>query len=95
MKKKKKTGSQLFAATKIKIMINNYKDHHLPSLLHAIEIGSSPSARHSRLTWEHLILDKGGGITLNIIIMVITRMIIITIIITITFKIILMSTCFP
>ena len=85
----------MFAATKIKIMINNYKDHHLPSLLHAIEIGSSPSARHSRLTWEHLILDKGGGITLYIIIMVITRMIIITIIITITFKIILMTTCFP
>ena len=85
----------MFAATKIKIMINNYKDHHLPSLLHAIEIGSSPSARHSRLTWEHLLLDKGGGITLYIIIMVITRMIIITIIITITFKIILMTTCFP
>ena len=51
----------MFAANKTKTMINNYKDHHLPSLLHAIEIGSSPSARHSRLTWEHLILDKGGG----------------------------------
>ena len=50
----------MFAANKTKTMINNYKDHHLPSLLHAIEIGSSPSARHSRLTWEHLILDKGG-----------------------------------
>ena len=85
----------MFATTKMKIMINNYKDHHLPSLLHAIEIGSSPSARHSRLTWEHLLLEKGGGITLYIIIMVITRTIIITIIITITFKIILMSTCFP